>query len=166
MFLFFSRTDVLFTFIDNFIDLELYNNLASCSLIKTIYLRKRNKRTANALTKQTIHSYLVPFACRRQFYILDFFFTYQIKFGKTKQIIVTLVTTAFKTLISIAKANVRLSGREFYAGNINNLFGNMLSHIILLSAYKKCGHRSSRTKTQTPIVAKLIFAKLHTHTRK
>ena len=40
-------------------DFELYNDLASHFLVKAIYLRKREKRTANALAKQTVHSFFV-----------------------------------------------------------------------------------------------------------
>ena len=111
-----------FAFIEKLIDLEFYNNLASYSFIKTIHLGKRKKRTANTLTKQTVHSYLVPFTWRRHFNIPDFFFVFQIKFGKTKQIVVALVATTLKALLSVAKTNSRLSGRKFYACNINYLF--------------------------------------------
>ena len=47
--------------------------------------------------------------------ILLFFW---IKFGETKQIVVALVATTLKTLLFVAMANGRLSGREFYIGNI------------------------------------------------
>ena len=47
-----------------------------------------------------------------------FFFDFYIKFGKTKQIIIALVATAFKALFSVAKASVRFSGCKLYAGNI------------------------------------------------
>ena len=122
VFLFLSRTSAFFTLIEKFIDFEFYNNLASNSFIKTIYLGERKKRIANTLAKQTVHSYLVPFAWRRQFYIIDFFFVYQIKFGKTKQIIVALVTTTLKALLAVSETNGRLSGSEFYAGNVYYFF--------------------------------------------
>ena len=48
--------------------------------------------------------------------------------GKTKQKIITFIATTFKFLLSVAKTNVRLSGRELYAGNIYYLFGNIIVH--------------------------------------
>ncbi len=54
--------------------------------------------------------------------MLIFFFAFWIKLGETKQIIVALVTKTFNALLSVAKTNGRLSGREFYAGNIYYLF--------------------------------------------
>ncbi len=146
VFLFLSRPSAFFTFIEKFIDFEFYNNLASCSLIETIYLGKRKKRTANTLTKQTVHSYLVPFTWRRYFNIPDFFFVYQIKFGETDQIVVALVTTALKVLLSVAKTNGRLSGREFYAGNVYYSFLNILIHIFSYRHIKKVRNRSHAPK--------------------
>ena len=142
-----------FTFIKKLIDLEFYNNLASYSFIKTICLGKRKKRTANLLTKQTVHSYLVPFAWRRYFHIPDFFFAFQIKFGKTKQIVVALVTTALKALLSVAKTNGRLSGRKFYADNIYYLFWNILAHISPYLHIKKVRPNRERTEKCVSIVA-------------
>ncbi len=118
-----------FTFIEKLVDLEFYNDLASYSFIKTICLGKRKIRTAHTLTKQTVHSYLVPFTWRWYFYIIDFFFVFRIKFGETKQIVVALVATTFKALLSVAKTNGRLSGQKFYAGNIYHSFLNDFYHI-------------------------------------
>ena len=154
-----SCPSAFFTFIEKFIDFEFYNNLASYSFIKTIYLGERKKRTANTLAKQTVHSYLVPFAWWRQFYIIDFFFVYQIKFGKTKQIVVALVTTTFKTLLAVTKTSGRFSGRKFYAGNVYYLFSNVLIHIFSYR-YKKGAQPKPRTeKAQAPIAAKQTFDK-------
>ena len=77
-----------------------------------------------------------------------------IKFRKTKQIVVALVATTFKTLLSVAKTNGRLSGRKFYAGNIDNLFRNMLAHIFFYQHKKVRQPKSAHRKTSTPIVAK------------
>ena len=49
-------------------------------------------------------------------------FLFGIKFRKTNQIVVALVAATFKTLLSVAKTNVRVSGRKFNSGNIDNLF--------------------------------------------
>ncbi len=84
-----------------------------------------------------------------------FFFVFWIKFGKTKQKIVALVATTFEALVSVAKTNCWLSGCEFYAGNIDNLFGNMLAHIYPpVSIQKVRQPKSAHRKTPTPIVAK------------
>ena len=72
-------------------------------------------------------------------------FAFGIKFGKTKQVVVTLVATTFKALFSVAKTNGRLSWREFYASNINNLFWNMLAHI---SSYQHT--KSAPTEVSAP----------------
>ena len=67
-----------------------------------------------------------------------FFFVFWIKFGEAKQIVVALVATTFKALLSVAKTNGRLSGRKLYAGNIDNLFWNILAHISPYQHIKKC----------------------------
>ena len=61
-------------------------------------------------------------------------FVILIKFKVTKQIVVTFIATAFKTLLSVTGTNGTLSGREFYAGNIYHLFGNILTHTFTSSA--------------------------------
>ena len=65
-------------------------------------------------------------------------FAFWIKFGETKQIIVALVATTFKALFSVAKTNSRLSWRKLYTANIYYFFRNIFTHILTLSAYKKC----------------------------
>jgi len=49
-------------------------------------------------------------------------FLFGIKFRETNQIVVALVATTFNALLSVAKTNGRGSGREFYSGNVDNLF--------------------------------------------
>ena len=56
------------------------------------------------------------------------FLVFWIKLWKTKQIVVTFVTTTLKALLSVAKTNRGLSGREFCAGNIYHLFNNNFTH--------------------------------------
>ncbi len=67
LFTFLSRQSAFFTTVRKFVDFKFYYELASRSLVKIIYLGKGEKSPANTLTKQTIHSYLVPFAWRRYF---------------------------------------------------------------------------------------------------
>ena len=69
-----------------------------------------------------------------------------IKFGKTKQKVVALVATTLKVLLSVAKTNGRLSGGEFYAGNIYYLFENIFTHTVCASAYKKGAQPKPRTE--------------------
>ena len=76
------------------------------------------------------------------------FFVFWIKFRKTKQIVVTFVATTLKVLLSVAKTNGRLSGRELYAGNIDYLFWNIVVHIYPLSAYKKGARPKPRTENR------------------
>ena len=68
------------------------------------------------------------------------------------QKVITLVTTTLKALLSIAKTNGRLSGCQFYAGNIDNLFWNILAHISPYQHKKRCVTEATHRKTQTPIV--------------
>ena len=63
-----------------------------------------------------------------------FFFVFRIKFGKTKQIVVALVTAALKAPLSVAKANGRIAGCQLYTCHIDFLFLNILIHI---SPYQK-----------------------------
>ena len=79
--------------------------------------------------------------------ILLFFW---IKFGETTQIVVALVATTFKALLSVTKTNGRLSGHKFYAGNIYYLFENILTHTFLSSAYKKVHPRRNAPKKCFP----------------
>ena len=73
-----------------------------------------------------------------------------IKFGKTKQIVVALITTTLKALFSVAKANCRFSGHEFYTGNIYWLFENNFAHIFTSSALKKCAPKGTHRKNAFP----------------
>ena len=75
------------------------------------------------------------------------FFIYWIKFRKTKQVIVTLVATALKALLSVAKTNVRRSRRKFYAGDIDYLFLNILTHISPYQHIKRCATEATHRKT-------------------
>ena len=88
------------------------------------------------------------------FFLSAFFLVFGVEFRKTKQIVVAPVTATFKPLLSVAKTNGRLSGREFYAGNIDNLFRNMLAHIFSYQHKKVRQPKSAHRKTPTPIVAK------------
>ena len=56
------------------------------------------------------------------------FFVFSTILGKAKQKEIALVTTAFKALLAVAKANLRLSGRKLNAGNIDNLFWKIRVH--------------------------------------
>ena len=82
--------------------------------------------------------------CLSRYVCCIFFFVISISFGKTKQKVIALVATAIKIMLAVAKANVRLSGCEFYAGNIDNLFWN--NHTQNLLTNKKCANRSQRTE--------------------
>ena len=138
LFAFLSSSSAFFTTIGKFVDFEFYYEPASYSFIDSILFGKRKKRSANTLTKQTIHSYLVPFALRWYFHTFDFFLVFWIKVGETKQKEVALVATTFKALLSVAKTNSRLSGRKFCVGNIYYLFQNILAHISPYKHIKKC----------------------------
>ena len=61
------------------------------------------------------------------------FFDFNIKFGKTKQKVIALVATTLKALLSVAKANVRLSRHKLDTGNVYDLFLNILAHISPIS---------------------------------
>ena len=82
--------------------------------------------------------------CLSRYVCCIFFFIFRISFGKTKQIVIALVATTFKIMLAVAKTNVRFSGCEFYAGDIDNLFRN--THINILLTNKKCANRSQRTE--------------------
>ena len=74
VFFFLSGSSAFVTMVEKFVDFEFYYDLASYSLVEIVHLGKREKSTADALTKQTVHSYLVTFAWRRCFYVFHFFF--------------------------------------------------------------------------------------------
>ena len=83
-----------------------------------------------------------------------------IKFRETKQIVVTFVATALKALLSVSKANRRLSGHKLYTGNIYQLLSNFLTHISPYQHIKKVRNRSyAPEKAQAPIAAKQTFDK-------
>ena len=79
-------------------------------------------------------------------------FAFGIKFRETKQIVVALVATTFKALLSVAKTNSRLSGRELYTGDIYHLFGNMFTHTFTSSAYKKVRPKRNALKKCLPLI--------------
>ena len=73
-----------------------------------------------------------------------------IQFGKTMQIVITLVAATFKALLSVAQTNGRLSGCDFYAGNIYHLLENISTHTFTLSAYKKVRPKRNAPKKCFP----------------
>ena len=75
-----------------------------------------------------------------------------IKFGKTKQIVVALVATTPKALLTVTQTSVRLAGSDFCAGNIYHLFGNIFTHTFTLSAYKKCAPKGAHRKNASPSI--------------
>ena len=77
------------------------------------------------------------------------------KFGKTKQKEIALITTALKALLSVAKTNGRLSRCKLNTGNVYNLFLNVLIHILPPSA-KKVRNRSHAPKNVAPIATTQI----------
>ena len=73
-----------------------------------------------------------------------------IKSRKTKQKVVALVATAFKTLFSVSKTNVGFPGRQHDAGYIDDLFWNSFTHIISPISIKKVRNRSYAPKNVAP----------------
>ena len=63
--IFLSRPPAFFATVGALVDFEFDHQLASGSFIESIHLGKGKKSAANPLTKQTVHSYFVPFAQRR-----------------------------------------------------------------------------------------------------
>ena len=57
------------------------------------------------------------------------FFAFSIKFGETKQKVITLIAATLKPLLSVPKANGRFSGRKFDTCNVYYSFWNVLAHI-------------------------------------
>ncbi len=129
VFFFSSDSSAFFTTVGKFVNFEFYYEMASYSFIDSILFGERKKRTANTLTKQSVHLYLEPFTWWGYFNIFEFFIVFWIKFRKTNKIVVTFIATTFKTLLSIAKANGRLPGHKLYTGSIYCPFGNILAHI-------------------------------------
>ena len=154
VFFFLSDSSAFFTTVGKFVNFEFYYEIASYSFIDSILFGEREKRTTNTLTKQSVHLSLEPFTWRRYFNIFEFFIVFWIKFRKTNKIVVTFIATTFKTLLSVAKANGRLSWHKFYAGNIVHFFWNILAHISPINIQKVRQPKLPHRKTQTPIVAK------------
>ena len=80
------------------------------------------------------------------------FFIFGVEISKTKQIVVALVATTLKALLAVAKTNGRLSGREFYAGNVYYLFFNIFIHISPYWHIKKVRNRSHAPKKHKPLL--------------
>ena len=143
-----------------------------CSILLRLLFHKNNlpreteETNCRHAREQTVHSYLVAFAWRRQFYIIDFFFVYQIKFGKTKQKVITLVAATLKILLSVAKTNIRLSGRKFYAGNIYYLYWCIIIlHISPYQHIKRCATEATHRKTRAPSCRQTnLYADRYFHT--
>ena len=74
VFFFLSGSSAFLKTVEKLVDFEFYYEIASYSLVEIVHLGKREKSTADALTKQTVHSYLVTFAWRWYFHIFHFFF--------------------------------------------------------------------------------------------
>ena len=78
-------------------------------------------------------------------------FAFGIKFRETKQIVVALVATTFKALLSVAKTNGRLSGCKFYVGNIYYLsWYIIIVHIFSPQHIKKCAPKGTHRKNASP----------------
>ncbi len=80
------------------------------------------------------------------------FLVFWIKFRKTKQIVVTFVATALKPLLSVAKTNVRLSGRKLYTGNIYYLLFKILTHKSPYQHTKRCATEATHPKKHKPLL--------------
>jgi len=52
-----------------------------------------------------------------------------IKMRETKQKVIALVATTFKSLLSVTKASAGLCGRKLYAGNIYCFLWKLFAHI-------------------------------------
>jgi hypothetical protein len=90
-------------------------------------------------------------------FINVFFFVSNIIFGKTKQKPVTLIAAAFKAFLSVAAANVRLSRRKLNAGNVYDLFRNVLFHISPISIQKGAQPKPRTEKRKLQVVAKRTY---------
>jgi hypothetical protein len=102
-------------------------------------------------TKETNKSNGLSASCNKRWCSVPvFFFVVWIKFGETKQKVVALVATTLKALLSVAKTDGGLSGRDLYAGNIYDLSWNIIVHIYLLSAYKKVRPKRNAPKKCIP----------------
>ena len=150
VFFFLSDSSAFFTTVGKFVNFEFYYETASYSFIDSILFGEREKRTTNTLTKQSVHLSLEPFTWRRYFNIFEFFIVFWIKFRKTNKIVVTFIATTLKALFSVAKTNGRVSRREFYASNIDNLFWNILAHIFSYQHTKSAPTEVSALKNACP----------------
>ena len=104
------------------------------------------------MTENSLRSLSFLLFCRIIFTFGNiFFFDLNIKFGKTKQKVITLVATTFKTSLAIPKASGRFSQRKFNTANAYDLFLNVLIHIFLPTAYKKVRTRSHAPKNTNSV---------------
>ena len=110
------------------------------------------ERLSYVKTRDTVRSYCLSFRANR-FRVL--------KFGKTKQIVVTFVATTLKTLFSVAKTNVRLSGCQLYAGNIDYFLLNVLAHISPYQHIKKVRpNKGTHRKSVPSLLSHNLFSAL------
>ena len=86
--------------------------------------------TENALRSLSFFDYFVVLSLLAAIF---FFFDLNIKLGKTKQKVITLVATTLKTLLAVTKTNGRVSRRKLNTGNVHDLFLNVLVHISPIS---------------------------------
>ena len=77
-------------------------------------------------------------------------FPFYIIFGETKQKVIARIATTFKALVSVAEANVGLSGRKLNTGNIYYLFSIIHKSISSIRHLKRCAAEATHRKTQTP----------------
>ena len=87
------------------------------------------------MTENTLHSlsFFDYFVVLSLLAAIFFFFDLNIKLGKTKQKVITLVATTLKILLAVTKANGRVSRRKLNTGNVYDLFLNVLVHISPIS---------------------------------
>ena len=118
----------------------------------TVFKLKRifyllTKMTENALHSLSFFCYLLVL-----FLLLTIFsfFNLNIKFGKAKQKVITLVATTFKTLLTVSQANGRGFRHKLNTGNIHDLFLNVLVHIFPHQHIKRCATEATHRKTRTP----------------
>ena len=60
--------------------------------------------------------------CTREVFYIVSKVSRRLVFRGTKQIVVTLVATTLEALLTVAKTNGRLPGRDFYSRNIYHFF--------------------------------------------
>ena len=95
-----------------------------------------------------------------------FFIAFSSKNRKTKQIIITFITTTLKTLLSVAKAKGRLSWHKFDTGNVCYLFLNTLPHISPISIKKGAQPKLRTEKCKLRLLShKLIETEYFSHTQ-